>query len=158
MQRSVKAGLTLAAAPALATSLASCGAPPVETETSSGTENPLSKTIADNFNRLDLAHLPTPLEKLKALTSLLNGPQVYVKRDDQTRLAFGGNKTRKLEFIIADAVNKNSDVIITTAGLQSNWCRQTAAAARIGLRSVAEPSLLAANADLFLYRVAPRRR
>lgn len=84
----------------------------------------------EKFRHVKLAHLPTPMERMKALSSELNGPTLYTKRDDQTGLAFGGNKARKLEFIIADALMKKSDVIITWAGIQSNWCRQTAAAAR----------------------------
>jgi len=61
---------------------------------------------------------------------MLGGPNIFLKRDDCTDLAFGGNKTRKLEFIMADAHNKNADVIITIGGLQSNWARQMASAAR----------------------------
>ncbi|KPK77877.1 MAG: hypothetical protein AMJ79_01855 [Phycisphaerae bacterium SM23_30] len=89
------------------------------------------------FRREKIAHLPTPLEKLDVLTAELGGPQLYVKRDDQTGLAFGGNKTRKLEFIIADALDKKAEVIITWGGEQSNWCRQTVAAARMfGIKPV----------------------
>ena len=87
--------------------------------------------------RLELAHLPTPLEELKTLSAELGGPRILIKRDDQTGLAFGGNKARKLEYIFADAVAKGADVIITWGGLQSNWCRQTAAAAAMsGIRSI----------------------
>jgi len=128
LQKGIKTGLTIAAAPAVVGTLASCGAPDVE----EAVDQPqLAKTIAERFERTDLAHLPTPLEKMNNLTSLLGGPEIYIKRDDHTGLAFGGNKSRKLEFIIADALQKKSDVIITTGGVQSNWCRQTAAAARI---------------------------
>ncbi|HSF14897.1 MAG TPA: D-cysteine desulfhydrase family protein [Vicinamibacteria bacterium] len=89
------------------------------------------------FERVPLAQLPTPLEELKALSRDLGGPPLYVKRDDQTGLAFGGNKARKLEFIFADVLQKKSDVIITWAGIQSNWARQTTAAARIhGIRPI----------------------
>ena len=80
------------------------------------------------FPRVRLAHLPTPLEPLARLSAHLGGPTIYVKRDDCTGLAFGGNKTRKLEFTLADAVEKGADVIVTTGGLQSNHARQTAAA------------------------------
>ena len=89
----------------------------------------IKKKIAD-FPRKSLIFLPTPLYKLENLTQALGGPQIYIKRDDLTGLAFGGNKSRKLEFIIQDVLNKKADVIITWASLQSNWCLQTAAAAR----------------------------
>jgi L-cysteate sulfo-lyase len=89
----------------------------------------LDKRI-DAYLQVHLAQLPTPLEKLDALTKAIGGPNIYIKRDDQTGLAFGGNKARKLEFIMADAVEKKCDVILTTGGIQSNWCRSTAAAAR----------------------------
>jgi D-cysteine desulfhydrase family pyridoxal phosphate-dependent enzyme len=67
---------------------------------------------------------------MPSLTQALGGPRIYIKRDDQTGLAFGGNKARKLEFIMADVLRKKSDVVITAGGVQSNWCRSTAAAAR----------------------------
>ncbi len=76
-----------------------------------------------------LAHLPTPLEKLERLSKHLGGPDIYMKRDDQTGLATGGNKTRKLEFLVADALAQGCDHLITTGAPQSNHCRQTAAAA-----------------------------
>ena len=76
-----------------------------------------------------LAHLPTPLEKLERLSKHLGGPEIYIKRDDQTGLATGGNKTRKLEFLVADALAQECDHLITTGSTQSNHCRQTAAAA-----------------------------
>ena len=89
------------------------------------------------FPRTRLAHLPTPLEKMGRLSERLGGPALYMKRDDQTGLAFGGNKARKLEFIMADVVEKGADSVVTWAGVQSNWCRQVAAsAARIGKRAV----------------------
>ena len=81
------------------------------------------------FPRVKLAHLPTPLEKLPRLTEFLGGPTIYVKRDDCTGLASGGNKTRKLEFLMADAIAKKADTIITQGAVQSNHARQTAAAA-----------------------------
>ncbi|MFQ5721497.1 MAG: D-cysteine desulfhydrase family protein, partial [Candidatus Aminicenantales bacterium] len=87
--------------------------------------------------RVKLIHLPTPWQKLENLSRYLEGPQIYIKRDDLTGLAFGGNKSRKLEFIIQDALQKKSQVIITWASLQSNWCLQTAAAARkFGLKPI----------------------
>jgi len=79
--------------------------------------------------RLHFAHLPTPIETLPTLTQSLNGPTLLVKRDDQTGLAFGGNKTRKLEFLVADALTQGADMLITGGAAQSNHCRQTAAAA-----------------------------
>jgi L-cysteate sulfo-lyase len=87
--------------------------------------------------RVSLAHLPTPLEKLHSLSERLAPVSIHVKRDDQTGLAFGGNKARKLEFIMADAMEMGADSIVTWAGVQSNWCRQVAAsAARLGKRAV----------------------
>lgn len=79
--------------------------------------------------RASLAHLPTRIEPMKRLTAHLNGPQLSIKRDDQTGLALGGNKTRKLEFLLADALARGDDHLITTGAAQSNHCRQTAAAA-----------------------------
>jgi D-cysteine desulfhydrase family pyridoxal phosphate-dependent enzyme len=79
--------------------------------------------------RVTLAHLPTPLEFMPALTAKLGGPRLFIKRDDCTGLATGGNKTRKLEFLVGDARARGSDVLITEGGMQSNHCRQTAAAA-----------------------------
>jgi L-cysteate sulfo-lyase len=87
--------------------------------------------------RRRLVHLPTPFHKLDNMTKELGGPEIWIKRDDLTGLGFGGNKSRKLEFIIADALDKKADVIVTWAGVQSNWCMQTAAAARrFGLRPI----------------------
>ena len=79
--------------------------------------------------RLKFAHLPTPVESLPRLSAALGGPHLLVKRDDQTGLAFGGNKTRKLEFLVAEAQAQGADVLITAGAVQSNHCRQTAAAA-----------------------------
>src|SRR5882724_10477552 len=89
----------------------------------------------DSLPRHPLAHLPTPLEELPALTRKLAGPKLLIKRDDQTGLALGGNKTRKLEFLLGDALAKGADTLITPGAVQSNHCRQTAAAAaKAGLR------------------------
>ncbi|MFC1529194.1 D-cysteine desulfhydrase family protein [Gemmatimonadota bacterium] len=89
------------------------------------------------FPLVPLAHLPTPLERMERLSAGFDGIDLMIKRDDGTGLAFGGNKARKLEFILADALEKGADTIITWAGVQSNWCRQTAAAAaRLGLQSI----------------------
>jgi D-cysteine desulfhydrase len=79
--------------------------------------------------RLNFAHLPTPIESLPRLSKFLGGPHLLVKRDDQTGLAFGGNKTRKLEFLVAEARDKGAETLISGGALQSNHCRQTAAAA-----------------------------
>ena len=87
--------------------------------------------------RYPLAHLPTPIAPLPRLSELLGGPRLLVKRDDLTGLATGGNKTRKLEFLIADALAQQADTVISTGAAQSNHCRQTAAAAaRAGLRCI----------------------
>lgn len=93
-------------------------------------------TILDQLPRVELAHLPTPIESLLNLSAHLGGPEVFIKRDDQTGLATGGNKTRKLEFLIAQALNHEADCVITAGSTQSNHARQTAAAAaRYGLAS-----------------------
>lgn len=86
------------------------------------------------FPRSRFCHTPTPLEPMTALTRHLGGPMLYVKRDDCTGMAFGGNKTRKLEYLVAQAIAEDADTLITAGGIQSNHCRQTAAvAARHGL-------------------------
>jgi len=85
-------------------------------------------------DKIEIAHLPTPLEEMVRLSKHLGGPRLLIKRDDQTGLATGGNKTRKLEYLVADAKNQGCDHLITTGGPQSNHCRQTAAAAaRVGM-------------------------
>jgi D-cysteine desulfhydrase family pyridoxal phosphate-dependent enzyme len=84
----------------------------------------------DKFPRVELIHKPTPFRKLERLTAELGGPEIYIKREDLTGLGFGGNKGRKLEFILRDMIDKRADTVITWASLQSNWCMQTAAAAR----------------------------
>ena len=87
-----------------------------------------------NIPRLHFAHLPTPIEDIPRLSAHLGGPRLLVKRDDQTGLAFGGNKTRKLEFLVAEAQAQGARTLISGGALQSNHCRQTAAAAaRFGL-------------------------
>jgi D-cysteine desulfhydrase family pyridoxal phosphate-dependent enzyme len=84
--------------------------------------------------RVSLAHLPTPIEELTRLSEALGGPPILVKRDDLTGLAFGGNKTRKLEYLAAAARAESADTLITAGAVQSNHCRQTAAAAaRLGM-------------------------
>ncbi len=103
--------------------------------------------------RVPLIFLPTPLTEAKRLSRALGGPRILFKRDDLTGLALGGNKTRKLEFLLADALDQGCDAVITGGAMQSNHCRQTAAAAAVtGLEchlalggqqpSVAEGSLL----------------
>ena len=81
--------------------------------------------------RQRFAKLPTPIDELANLSKQLGGPRLLVKRDDLTGLATGGNKTRKLEFLIADALAQGANAVITAGGPQSNHCRQTAAAAAI---------------------------
>jgi D-cysteine desulfhydrase family pyridoxal phosphate-dependent enzyme len=83
----------------------------------------------NKISRLHFAHLPTPIEELPRLSDLLAGPRILVKRDDQTGLAFGGNKTRKLEFLVAEAQEQGARTLISGGAMQSNHCRQTAAAA-----------------------------
>jgi L-cysteate sulfo-lyase len=90
-----------------------------------------------SFSKTDLIQLPTPFYKLENLSRALGGPEIYIKRDDLTGLAFGGNKSRKLEFIMEDVLKKGADTVVTWAALQSNWCLQTAAAARkLGINPV----------------------
>jgi D-cysteine desulfhydrase family pyridoxal phosphate-dependent enzyme len=90
-----------------------------------------------NVSRINFAHLPTPIETLPRLSEALGGPRLLIKRDDQTGLAFGGNKTRKLEFLVAEAREQGAKTLISGGALQSNHCRQTAAAAaRFGLNCV----------------------
>ncbi len=91
----------------------------------------------DRAPRLRFAQLPTPLHPLPRLTAHLGGPQLWIKRDDLTGLPGGGNKTRKLEFVVADALREEADTLVTVGAVQSNHTRQTAAAAvRVGLRCV----------------------
>jgi D-cysteine desulfhydrase len=90
-----------------------------------------------NIPRLYFAHLPTPIEKLPRLSETLDGPSLSIKRDDQTGLALGGNKTRKLEFLVAEARDQGAKTLISGGALQSNHCRQTAAAAaRFGFECI----------------------
>jgi D-cysteine desulfhydrase family pyridoxal phosphate-dependent enzyme len=90
-----------------------------------------------NVSRLHFAHLPTPIEALPRLSETLGGPRLLIKRDDQTGLAFGGNKTRKLEFLVAEAREQGAKTLVSGGALQSNHCRQTAAAAaRFGFECI----------------------
>ena len=87
------------------------------------------------FPRVRLAHLPTALEPLERLSRELGGPEVWIKRDDCTGLSTGGNKTRKLEFLMAEALAQGADIVMTQGATQSNHARQTAAfAARLGMK------------------------
>jgi len=89
----------------------------------------------NKFPRVSLAHLPTPLEAMPRLSEYLDGPSIYVKRDDCTGLATGGNKTRKLEFSMGAALQQGADTVVTVGAVQSNHVRQTAAAAcKLGLK------------------------
>ncbi len=104
-----------------------------------------------NISRLNFAHLPTPIEALPRLSDALGGPRLLIKRDDLTGLAFGGNKTRKLEFLVAEAREQGAKILMSGGALQSNHCRQTAAAAaRFGFRCILvltgeKPQLPSAN-------------
>ena len=90
--------------------------------------------ILAGFKRVNLCHQPTALEEMLRLTKALGGPKLWIKRDDCTGLATGGNKTRKLEFLMADALDAGADIIVTQGAVQSNHVRQTAAAAcKLGL-------------------------
>jgi D-cysteine desulfhydrase family pyridoxal phosphate-dependent enzyme len=91
----------------------------------------------ENISRLHFAHLPTPIEEMPRLSEALGGPRLLIKRDDQTGLAFGGNKTRKLEFLVAEAREQGAKTLISGGAMQSNHCRQTAAAAaRFGFECI----------------------
>ncbi|HET90174.1 MAG TPA: D-cysteine desulfhydrase family protein [Chloroflexi bacterium] len=113
--------------------------------------------ITNGLARTRIAHLPTPLEPLPRLSARLDGPELWIKRDDQTGLATGGNKARKLEFLAADALAQGADTLITGGAAQSNHARQTAAAAarvgfacRLVLRGAGPP---AAQGNLLLDRL-----
>jgi D-cysteine desulfhydrase family pyridoxal phosphate-dependent enzyme len=83
----------------------------------------------NDIPRIRINFLPTPLTEMKRLSGLLGGPRIFIKRDDLTGVALGGNKTRKLEFLLGEALSQNCDSVITCGGMQSNLCRQTAGAA-----------------------------
>ena len=84
--------------------------------------------MLEKFERIKLGHFPTPIEHLKNITKYLGGPNIFIKRDDCTGLATGGNKTRKLEFLIPDAIKNKAELVVTVGAVQSNHVRQTAAA------------------------------
>ena len=85
--------------------------------------------VLADMPRFACAHLPTPLEPLKRLSAHLGGPNLWIKRDDCTGLATGGNKARKLEYLLGEAIARGADTVVTHGALQSNHVRQTAAAA-----------------------------
>lgn len=94
-----------------------------------------AKIDFDRYPRTALCHQPTPIEPLPRLSELLGGPQIYIKRDDCTGLAMGGNKTRKLEFLVGEALQQKADMLVTQGAVQSNHVRQTAAAAcKVGMK------------------------
>jgi D-cysteine desulfhydrase len=100
-------------------------------------EAALSLHLLHQFPRLELLGAPTPLEHLPRLSDYL-GRDIFIKRDDFTPVALGGNKLRKLEFLAADALREGADVLLTAGAIQSNHVRQTAAvAAKLGLKCVA---------------------
>ena len=86
--------------------------------------------LTAKFTKAKLAHLPTPLELMPNMTKKFKGPNLYIKRDDATGLAFGGNKVRQLEYYVGRAMDLNADALLTTGAVQSNHVRQTVAAAR----------------------------
>jgi len=90
----------------------------------------------EEIPRIRIGRLPTPLEKLQNLSKAIGVPEVYIKRDDMTGIGYGGNKIRKLEYLLADALSKGADSIITTGGVQSNFTRETTACAtKLGLKT-----------------------
>lgn len=91
--------------------------------------------IKIDFKRLPIGLAPTPIDHMEQLSRHLGGPEIHMKRDDYTGFALGGNKIRKLEFLLADALSRGADTLVTIGGVQSNHCRQTAAvAAKFGLQ------------------------
>jgi len=111
--------------------------------------------LTDHLPRIALANLPTPLEEMPRLSAALGGPRLFIKRDDLTGLATGGNKTRKLEFSVGEALRQGADTLVTVGATQSNHCRQTAAAAaKLGLGCVlvlrGQPPAGAPNGNLLL--------
>jgi len=112
-----------------------------------------------SFPRVKLGHFPTPLEPMPRLSEALGGPEIWIKRDDCTGLSTGGNKTRKLEFLMAEAVEQGAEMVLTQGATQSNHARQTAAAAaKLGFkchlllenRTGSEESLYLDNGNVLL--------
>jgi len=90
-------------------------------------------TVLARFDRLGLAHLPTPLEPMKRLSAHLGGPRLWVKREDCTGVGFGGNKLRKLDYVLREALDSGADTLVSGGVVQSNSQRQVAAvAAKLG--------------------------
>lgn len=95
----------------------------------------LTRIDFDRFPRYSLCHQPTPIEAMPRLSAHLGGPELWIKRDDCTGLATGGNKTRKLEFLVGEALRDGADMLVTQGAVQSNHVRQTAAAAcKVGMK------------------------
>ena len=98
-------------------------------------KRPISRIDFDQYPRTALCHQPTPIEPMPRLSEALGGPTLFIKRDDCTGLATGGNKTRKLEFLVGEALQQGADMLVTQGAVQSNHVRQTAAAAaKVGLK------------------------
>jgi L-cysteate sulfo-lyase len=92
------------------------------------------KQALDKLPRVELAHLPTPFDPCPGLTRTLGGPEIWIKRDDMTGLATGGNKTRMFEYTLGKAIENGVEAVVGGAAVQSNYCRQMAAAcAKLGL-------------------------
>lgn len=107
------------------------------------------RKCAARLPRVDLAHLPTPLEEVPRFADRIGGARIFIKRDDCTGLLFGGNKTRHNEFLMGEALRRGADVVVWGAGVQSNNCRQTAAAcAKLGLECHLYLSRAAHNDDV----------
>ncbi len=104
---------------------------------------------ATRLPRVHLAHLPTPLEEVPKFARRLEGPRIFIKRDDCTGLLMGGNKTRHNEFLMAEALRQKADVLVWGAGVQSNNCRQTAAACnKLGIECHLYLTRVAHNDDI----------
>ena len=94
-------------------------------------------TSITKLPKLGIGNFPTPFEEMIQFEKMFNGPRIFVKRDDLTGLAMGGNKVRQLDYVMVDAKNQGADTIITTCGIQSNWSRQTVAVAvKLGMKAV----------------------
>ncbi|MFP4588838.1 MAG: D-cysteine desulfhydrase family protein [Candidatus Bipolaricaulota bacterium] len=127
----------------------------------------MRKELEDRLNelpRVELANLPTPLQKLDRLSDHLGGPEIYIKRDDLTGIAFGGNKTRMMEYRIPPILEKDADVVVTGFGLQSNHARQITVAARkfgldvhLILRDTSEGSEIQPQGNLLIDLLAGAR-
>ncbi len=107
------------------------------------------RSVVARLPRVSLAHLPTPLEEATRFAKKIGGPRVFLKRDDCTGMLYGGNKTRHNEFLLGDALEKRADCLVWGAGVQSNNCRQTAAACnKLGLGCILYLSRAAHNDDI----------